>query len=122
MKVARLNFNHREQIVSEPIGFASLTNGCSLEEGPLHSNTSSPMPTFSRTEYVNACFCFDIGARVYTREIRDLFEFLWKITRRQRATPFLPVSLHEGVLAVDCRSVDVWMPVIEFRKTIETLY
>ena len=32
VKVARLNFNHREQIVSEPIGFASLTNGCSLEE------------------------------------------------------------------------------------------
>ena len=52
------------------------------------------MPTFSRTEYVNACF--DIRARVFTREIRDLFEFLWRTTRPQRATPFLPVSLHEA--------------------------
>ena len=38
--------------------------------------------------------------------------YIWNTTRRQL---FLPVSLQEEYWTVDCRSVDVWMPVIEFR-------
>ena len=101
MKVARLNFNHREQIVSEPFGFAFLTNGCSLEEALF-----TAMPTFSRTEYVNACFCSDIEARVYTREDYVSTE----------GYPFSSCVSPRTVLTVDCRSVDIWMPVIEFRR------
>ena len=36
--------------------------------------------------------------------------------------PFSSSVSPRGVLMVDCRSVDVWMPVIKFRETIETLY
>ena len=58
-------------------------------------------PTFSRAEYINACFCFEIRAGVYTRKIRDQSligreDDAGGTTRCQRTAPFLPVSLHDA--------------------------
>ena len=85
VKVARLNFKHGEQIVSETIGFASLTNGCSLEEA-LFTAIPPPQcpPSLARNTSTHAIVLI----------LKHVF-ILERTTRRPQATPFLPVSLQE---------------------------